>query len=184
MTTIRHHSRPISRAAPAAIALCAALGLDAVVANAQTTPTARVGSADAVVAQASELGRAFSDVAARVLPSVVSVHVESVVDAGEGMGFGGFFAPFPGEGRGEDSHTIRGSGSGVIIREDGVILTNYHVVERARRINVHLRDGRVLRGRVLGVDRATDLALVKVDSRSLPVARLGDSENARANPSG
>jgi serine protease Do len=179
MTTIRSLYRSIPRAAPAAIALSAALGLGATSASAQTAPTAR-GGTDAVVAQASELGRAFSDVAARVLPSVVSVHVESVVDAGEGMGFGGFFAPFPGEERGGDPHTIRGSGSGVIIREDGVILTNYHVVERARRINVHLRDGRVLRGRVLGVDRATDLALVKVDSRSLPVARLGDSESARA----
>ncbi len=74
---------------------------------------------------------------------------------------------------------MRGSGSGVIVREDGVILTNYHVVERARRINIHLRDGRVLRGRVLGVDRATDLALVKIEGRGMPVARLGDSDAAR-----
>jgi serine protease Do len=130
---------------------------------------------EASVQAASELGRAFSDVAARALPSVVSVHVESEAEMPEAMGF--FFGP--GAEGGRAAPMVRGSGSGVIVRDDGVILTNYHVVERARRLNVHLRDGRVLRGRVLGVDRATDLALVKVDARSLPVARLGDSDRAR-----
>lgn len=148
-------------------------------ASAQTSANAQVTAGvarpvDATLQQVSELGRAFADVAARVLPSVVSVHVESEADL-EAMGFGGFIVP-PERGA---APTVRGSGSGVILREDGVILTNYHVVERARRINIHLRDGRVLRGRVLGVDHATDLALVKVEARALPVARLGDSDAAR-----
>lgn len=123
------------------------------------------------VQQVQDLGRAFADVAARVLPSVVSVHVESEADAAE-AGYGWFMGRAP-------TQVVRGSGSGVIVREDGTILTNYHVVERARRINIHLRDGRILRGRVLGVDPATDLALIKVEARGLPVAQLGNSDAAR-----
>lgn len=159
------------------IALCASS------ASAQSTaPTVAATQAratpEAATTQASELGRAFADVAARVLPSVVSVHVESEAEVPDMSAFGFFFGPGV-EGARPVAPVVRGSGSGVIVREDGVILTNYHVVERARRINVHIRDGRMLRGRVLGVDRATDLALLKVEARGLPTVRLGDSDGAR-----
>ncbi|MDP3275097.1 MAG: trypsin-like peptidase domain-containing protein [Deltaproteobacteria bacterium] len=132
------------------------------------------------VADAIALGSAFTDVASRVLPSVVSLRVESEQEAPGFFGIPGMFMGPGGPETGEAAtQIVRGSGSGVILREDGVILTNYHVVERARRISVHLRDGRLFRGRVLGVDRSTDLALVKIDAQGLPVARLGDSDSAR-----
>lgn len=66
-------------------------------------------------------------------------------------------------------------GSGFIISADGEILTNYHVIENAERISVKLADRRVLPARVLGVDVASDMALLKVDAHHLPVAHIGDA---------
>jgi len=74
----------------------------------------------------------------------------------------------------------RGAGSGFIIDDAGHILTNYHVIEGADRINVKLADGSSLRARIIGVDPPTDIALVKVDApRRLPAAPLGDSSQLR-----
>ena len=69
-----------------------------------------------------------------------------------------------------------GSGSGVIVREDGVILTNAHVVGMSRRVRVGLADGRRVEGRVLGRDPALDVAVVRVDVPNAPVAQIGDSD--------
>jgi serine protease Do len=71
----------------------------------------------------------------------------------------------------------QGVGSGVIFDGNGYIATNNHVVENAQEITVSLADGRVLAGRVLGADPATDLAVVKVDTTGLPTAVLGDSDS-------
>ena len=69
----------------------------------------------------------------------------------------------------------RGTGSGVIYDASGLIATNNHVVEGAQEIIVSLSDGRSIKGKVLGADAATDLAVVKIDAANLPVATLGDS---------
>jgi len=69
-----------------------------------------------------------------------------------------------------------GSGSGVIIRDDGVILTNAHVVGNARAVEVGLADGRRVAGEVLGRDPTIDIAVVRVSARGLPVATLGNSD--------
>ncbi len=72
---------------------------------------------------------------------------------------------------------ISGLGSGFIIDKSGIVLTNAHVVDRADRVTVTLKDGREFTGKVLGTDEITDLAVVKVDSKgaNLPIANLGDS---------
>lgn len=70
----------------------------------------------------------------------------------------------------------RGSGSGAIIRPDGMILTNAHVVGTARTVNVGLADGRRLEGSVLGRDATLDVAVVRVNARDLPALPLGDSD--------
>jgi Do/DeqQ family serine protease len=124
----------------------------------------------------------FAQVASSALPAVVSIRVEATRnDPSDGMGFPGFPFPFGGGGggRGRGESIVRGTGSGVIVRPDGVIVTNNHVVEDAQRVDVHLRDGRVLRARILGTDPSTDLAVIKVDAQNLTIARWGDSENAR-----
>jgi S1-C subfamily serine protease len=72
---------------------------------------------------------------------------------------------------------LRGQGSGFIIDRDGIILTNAHVVDRADKVTVILKDGRSLEGKVQGVDPVTDLAVVKVKgAKNLPTAQLGDSD--------
>ncbi|AFY94796.1 HhoA/HhoB/HtrA family serine endopeptidase [Chamaesiphon minutus] len=72
---------------------------------------------------------------------------------------------------------LRGQGSGFIIDRDGVILTNAHVVDRADKVTVILKDGRSFKGKVRGVDAVTDLAVIQVSgAKNLPVAELGDSD--------
>jgi Do/DeqQ family serine protease len=70
-------------------------------------------------------------------------------------------------------------GSGVIVRPDGYILTNNHVVEGAEQVNVELTDGRTLKAKVVGSDAATDLAVLKVDGKNLQTLALGDSDEVR-----
>jgi len=73
----------------------------------------------------------------------------------------------------------RSAGSGFIIREDGYLVTNAHVVGDADRIQVRLADGRRFDGRLVGLDERVDLALLKIEATGLPVALLGDSNRAR-----
>ena len=72
---------------------------------------------------------------------------------------------------------IVGQGSGFIVDENGVVLTNAHVVDNANKVTVTLKDGRTFKGEVKGADDVTDLAVVKIDTKglALPVAPLGDS---------
>ena len=75
---------------------------------------------------------------------------------------------------------VEGVGSGVVIDEKGYILTNNHVIDDAERLKVTVTDGRVLRGRVVGTDEATDLAVIKVEAEQpLPVAELGNSDDLK-----
>jgi len=69
---------------------------------------------------------------------------------------------------------MRGVGSGFMVSPDGVILTNAHVVEGARQVDVKLTDRRVFRARVVGLDQRTDIAVLKIDAKDLPAVKLGD----------
>ncbi|MFV2068680.1 MAG: S1C family serine protease [Pirellulales bacterium] len=71
---------------------------------------------------------------------------------------------------------IQGQGSGVIVDTDGYIVTNFHVVEGASEISVELSDGRMANGRIVGTDRLTDIAVLKIDESDLISAAWGDSE--------
>ena len=73
----------------------------------------------------------------------------------------------------------RGQGSGFIVDRNGIILTNAHVVDKADRVTVTLKDGRVFDGKVQGVDEVTDLAVVKINGKDLPVAPLGNSDEVQ-----
>ena len=70
---------------------------------------------------------------------------------------------------------VRGLGSGFIVRPDGLILTNAHVVAGAKEVTVKLTDKREFRAKVLGLDRDTDVAVLKIDAKGLPTVKIGDS---------
>ncbi|MEB3294430.1 MAG: HhoA/HhoB/HtrA family serine endopeptidase [Synechococcales bacterium] len=71
---------------------------------------------------------------------------------------------------------IRGQGSGFLIDQSGILLTNSHVVNGADRVTVTLKDGRKFEGKVRGIDPVTDLAVVKIEGQNLPVSKLGNSD--------
>jgi Do/DeqQ family serine protease len=72
-----------------------------------------------------------------------------------------------------------GFGSGVIISKDGYIVTNNHVIDKADVISVKLNDGREYKGRIIGTDASTDLALVKIEGEDLPTIPVGDSDQLK-----
>ncbi|MBQ1842862.1 MAG: Do family serine endopeptidase [Bacteroidales bacterium] len=91
-----------------------------------------------------------------------------------------FFRYFFGEEFGQpQSREQKGSGSGVIIRSDGYIVTNNHVVENASKVSVTLNNNKVYDATVVGTDPATDVALIKIDATDLPVIEMGDSDALR-----
>jgi S1-C subfamily serine protease len=113
---------------------------------------------------------------------VVTIDTEKTVVMGSGLprGFEGdpllrqFYGP---EGRPTQQRTVRGLGSGFIITADGVVLTNAHVVEGTTKVTVGLEDGRRVPGTVVGLDRYTDLAVVRLSGHGAwPVAPLGNSD--------
>lgn len=77
---------------------------------------------------------------------------------------------------GQVSEAEVGTGSGVIFRNDGYIITNYHVVEGATALSVNLADGRTVDGIIVGTDETTDLAVIKIEADNLTAAVLGDSD--------
>jgi serine protease Do len=74
---------------------------------------------------------------------------------------------------------VQGMGSGFIVRSDGVVLTNAHVVEGADEVRVKLSDRREFKGKVAGIDKLTDVAVVRIDAKDLPVVKLGDASKIR-----
>ena len=90
-----------------------------------------------------------------------------------------FFRGMPGfqgrGGAGSPKTPFRGQGSGFIVSQDGLILTNAHVVRDAREVTVHLADRREFAARVLGSDPVTDVAVLRIDTKDLPTVRLGDA---------
>jgi serine protease Do len=74
---------------------------------------------------------------------------------------------------------VQGQGSGFIVGADGIVLTNAHVVKEASEVTVKLTDRREFRAKVLGADPATDIAVLRIDAKNLPVVKLGDPAAAR-----
>jgi serine protease Do len=87
------------------------------------------------------------------------------------------FQPTPPRGNGGGRELVYGAGSGFIVSPDGVILTNAHVVRDADEVTVKLQDRREYRAKVLGSDPKTDVAVLKIDAKNLPVVPVGNSRN-------
>jgi serine protease Do len=114
----------------------------------------------------------FVDAAERSVNAVVHVTVQGTVQQAPTMDFFWGYRQAP-------PQEVRGAGSGVIISDDGYIVTNNHVVENADKIQVHLNDKRQYDATVIGRDPSTDLALIKIDAKDLPILPFGNSDDVK-----
>jgi Do/DeqQ family serine protease len=131
----------------------------------------------------------IADIASKAVESVVNIDTSSSITIANSPfsnhplnEFDFFFGPSMNPFQGPSlprKFEQRGAGSGIIIRSDGYILTNNHVVQKADNIKVTLNNNSSFQGKVIGRDAFTDLALVKIEANNLPVARLGSSKGLR-----
>jgi serine protease Do len=146
------------------------------------------GATAIAIPSPTQLSSEFSKVAKAVEPAVVNINTESIIKeparrqripGGEPQDPFDFFERFfggPMEGPGREMRS-KALGSGFIVDKGGYILTNFHVVERADKINVSLASGEEYPAKVVGKDERTDLAVIKIDAkRDLPEAKLGNSD--------
>ncbi len=120
--------------------------------------------------------------AKKAMPSVVAVASTKIVTSrpfprpfSDDPFFRRFFRDIPGQEREYEQH---GLGSGVVVSEDGYILTNAHVIANADQIEVHLYDERVMNAEVVGSDEGSELAVLKIDAKDLAVLAMADSDRA------
>lgn len=192
----RRASRLALMSAAAVFALGAAIG------PAPLTPAYAEAPLSGTVTAAGP--SSFADVVERVKPAVVAIKVKAVENSQGGMfempdispddPMYRFFKRFgePGPGGRPQKHMTMSQGSGFIVSADGYVVTNNHVVEHASEVEVALDDGRTLPAKVIGTDKRTDLALLKInDGQKLPYVewgtttpRVGDWVIAVGNPFG
>jgi serine protease Do len=150
---------------------------------AQQGKSAQVASSQ--VQSLAETGSAFEAIADHVTPSVVSIRTQTVRTRprmrggmpGNAPGIEDFFRQF--EQQVPREQVQEASGSGFIVSKDGYILTNNHVVADADKVTVTLLDKRSYEAKVIGRDPTTDVAVIKIDGKDLPVASMGDDNKAR-----
>jgi serine protease Do len=148
-----------------------------------------MAAANAQVSQQVSFEAGLTPVVERVVPAVVNISSEKIVrspDVGPAAPF--FFDPFFREFFGDESprgynqpreRREQSLGSGVILTADGYLLTNNHVVESAAEIRVSLADKRELKAKIVGADPRTDIAVLKVDEKNLPVLPIADSSQVK-----
>ena len=144
--------------------------------NTSTIPPANPATTTAAVS--------YADVVSRVTPAVVTIHSQMRVRQPQQYPFmdDPFFRRFFGEPNTQQPQAERrreALGSGVIVSQDGYVLTNHHVIDGAEQIRVDLTDGRTFEAKLVGSDAPSDLAVLKVDATNLPVLALGDSDRTR-----
>ncbi|HLP89605.1 MAG TPA: HhoA/HhoB/HtrA family serine endopeptidase [Nostocaceae cyanobacterium] len=143
----------------------------AIVAQRPSAATAVIGNSSFVTAAVNRVGKAVVRIdTERTITRRVDPFFDDPV-------FRRFFGDVP---MGPSEQQVRGLGSGFIIDKSGLILTNAHVVDKADKVTVRLKDGRTFEGKVRGIDEVTDLAVVQINAGSdLPVASLGSSSNVQ-----
>jgi serine protease DegQ len=119
----------------------------------------------------------YRDAAGRAMPAVVNILTSKALRESHPVLKDPFFKRFFGDRAPEEQ--LASLGSGVIVSADGYILTNYHVVEAADEIEVGLADGRKESAKIVGSDPETDLAVIRINARKLPVMVMGHAEQAR-----
>jgi Do/DeqQ family serine protease len=130
-------------------------------------------------------GDSYAPIVEETAPAVVTIRSERIIktssqDLPDDPLFRQFFGEqFGNRGRQMPPQREGGLGSGVIVRADGYILTNHHVVEGADHVTVELTDGRSFKAKVIGSDAPSDLAVVKIDAPNLQTLTLGNSDAVR-----
>jgi serine protease Do len=124
----------------------------------------------------ADLQSAFTEVAKSVNPTVVQIQAEKAVQQQQRNPFEEFFG---GPQRQGPSPLRQGIGSGVVVREDGYIVTNNHVVQDAEELTVVMYDGTQHEAEIVGTDPQSDLAVVRVEATGLPAVSYGDSDDTQ-----
>ena len=143
---------------------------------------AAVAAAPAAAARSGMTLPDFTSIVEHCGPAVVNISVSGLSKTATGIDpddpmfefFRRFGMPAP-----RDPAPARGQGSGFIVGADGLILTNAHVVADADEVTVKLTDKREFRAKVVGLDKLTDVAVLRIETRDLPVLRLGDPARTR-----
>jgi Do/DeqQ family serine protease len=176
----------LMRSFPILVSFIAATRLSIFAATTEVAPAPTVSAAAAEAGKdvVHQLNNAFAKVFEIVAPGVVIIEVSKKNDGGETSMFDDLFFQGPPDdnnprGNPRGSQPIQSEGSGFIVRPDGYILTNFHVVEAADKIDVKLKDGREFPAKVVGTDEKTDVAVIKIEAKDLPVVQLGDSDAVR-----
>lgn len=182
-------------ASTAAIALVIAVGAGTVAGSWATAKTGRtipiLMAAQISGASKVSFEDGFASVVKRTVPSVVNVSSSKIIRTPGGSVSSPFFSDpffrqffgntlpkdFQTPSSGEREHSL---GSGVIVNPDGYILTNNHVIDGAKDVKVLLGDKREFQARIVGADAKTDIAVLKVDAKNLPVLAFGDSSKMQA----
>jgi serine protease Do len=174
---------------PAAVAGAFALGAALFVGHGRVSAASNTPPLDDnSIAALTSIDHAMEAVAAKVTPAVVNVAVTARPNADEMAQNGGndqlqqlppglrqFFGPMLPQGQQQQQQLEHGVGSGVIVSPDGYIVTNNHVVDGATQIRVTMNDRRVFPAKVVGTDKLTDLAVIKINATNLPTITWGDS---------
>ncbi len=122
----------------------------------------------------------YADVVEKASPAVVRIEADQKArpQAPSRSPLDDFFRGLPGQGD-QQPRLQRGLGSGVIVSADGSILTNAHVVDGADKITVQLADNKSFEAKLIGIDKASDLAVLKIEAQNMPYLTLGNSDSVR-----
>src|SRR6266704_5798000 len=161
---------------------CGALSVSPLLAQ-ETSSTIPPAAAEPGKDVVHALNNAFAKVFEIVAPSVVIIEISKKGESDAASLEDLFFQGPPDENNPRRNprslQPIQSEGSGFIVRADGYIFTNFHVIEAADKIDVKLKDGREFPAKVVGTDEKTDVAVIKIDAKDLPVAQFGDSDNVK-----
>jgi serine protease Do len=155
------------------------------VATHNKAPVYVTARADTNTQRVTQLSNSFADIIEKASPAVVKISMTRIIKASDQQQNNPFTADpffrqfFGGPNMRPRDQREQGLGSGVIVSPSGYILTNNHVVEKANSLKVTLSDGRDFTAKVVGTDPQTDVAVVKINSSSLPILPFANSDGAR-----
>ncbi|MAO63965.1 MAG: hypothetical protein CL666_03105 [Balneola sp.] len=166
-----------------AAALLVILGLNVATSDSVHTTSSdndtKVTSAESrSVVSLKDFNDAIVDIAEKTNPSVVTITTKRTQEVRVVNPFSRFFGNPRDEGQTQE-RVQRGLGSGVIVSEEGYILTNNHVIDKADEIQVRMMNGNEVDAKVVGADPQTDIAVLQIDVEDLPVVELGNSDNLK-----